>query len=143
MGTQSHTAADRVRAYLQSFAGRDPDQIAAHVTEDFVNEHTAALGQGCIGRSAYRERLPGFLDQMVDLAYEIEDLVEQGDRVMVAYRMTARWNGDTSISIRGAQHLVLRHGLIARRTDYWDSAAFLLQADPAAASALGRFGVGL
>lgn len=141
MGSQIRTAAGRVRAYLQSFAGRDPDQIVAHVTTDFVNEHTAALGQGCVGRAAYRERLPAFLGDMLDLAYEIEDLVEQGDQVMVTYRMTARWKGETAISMRGAQHLVVRDGFIAHRTDYWDSAAFLLQVDPAAASALGRFGL--
>ena len=31
------------RSYLESFASADPDAVAALVTQDFVNEHTAAL----------------------------------------------------------------------------------------------------
>ncbi len=46
------------------------------------------------------------------------------------------------IEVRGAQRLVVDDdGLIARRTDYWDSAVFLVQADPAAAAALAPFGI--
>ena len=60
------------RSYLASFADRDPDAIAAHVSDDFVNEHTAALGSSCEGRDEYLRRLPGFLDSMPGLRYEIE-----------------------------------------------------------------------
>lgn len=132
---------EQVRSYFAAFEQRDVDAIAAHVSDDFVNEHTAALGQGCVGRETYRERLPGFLEGMANLRYEIEDLVEQDGRVMVSYRMTAKWQGVTSISIRGAQRLVIADGLITRRTDYWDSAAFLLQADPEAAAMLTQLGM--
>lgn len=131
-----------VRSYFDSFSSRDPDVIAAHVSDDFTNEHTAALGRGCQGREAYRGRLPGFLADMVDLRYEIETLVAGSADVMVSYRMTARWRGDAPIDIRGAQHLVVSDGLVSRRVDYWDSAAFLVQADPAAAAALAAFGIG-
>ncbi len=131
-----------VRSYLDAFQGGDPDVISAHVSSDFVNEHAAALGQGCVGREEYRARLPRFLADMVGLRYEVEDLVADGDRVMVSYRLQARWQGRTPIAVRGAQHLVVRDGLIARRTDYWDSAAFLVQVDPDARAALGRFGIG-
>ena len=120
------------RSYLASFATRDPDAIAAHVGDDFVNEHTAALGSSCVGRDAYRERLPGFLADMVDLRYEPEDVVAEGDRVMVTYTMTARWQGSTPITVRGVQRLVVRDGRIAHRTDYWDSKVFLDQLDVAA-----------
>ena len=131
-----------VRSYFESFSTRDPDVISAHVSDDFTNEHTAALGRGCQGREAYRSRLPGFLADMVDLRYEIETLVAGSADVMVSYRMTARWQGTTPIDIRGAQHLVVSDGLVLRRVDYWDSAAFLVQADPAAAAALEAFGIG-
>ena len=33
-------------SYLSSFAGGDPDAIAAHVAPGFVNEHASALGRG-------------------------------------------------------------------------------------------------
>ncbi len=115
------------RSYLESFAGADPDGIAAHVSPDFVNEHTSTLGSSCVGRSTYRERLPSFLGDMIDLAYRIEDLVVDGDRVAAFYTMSARWQGTTPISVRGVQRLAIADGLITHRTDYWDSAAFLAQ----------------
>ncbi len=132
---------DLVRSYLASFATRDPAIIARHVSEDFINEHTAALGQGCRGRSTYQERLLGFLADMVDLHYEVESMVAQDDRVMVSYLMTARWKGDAPISIRGAQSLDVIEGQIVRRVDYWDSAVFLLQAVPEAYEPLAQFGL--
>ena len=118
-----------MRSYLASFTVGDVDRIAAHVSEGFVNEHTAKLGSGCVGKAAYVERLPGFLADMVDLEYHLEDLVASGDRVAVFYRMTARYQEASPIEICGAQRLVVRDGLIVHRTDYWDSAVFLDQID--------------
>ena len=127
--------------YLEAFATSDPEIIASFVAEDFVNEHTAALGSGCIGRDAYKDRLPGFLKDMVDLEYQVDDLVIDDDRVAVFYTMTARWQAETAISIQGVQRLEVRNGLIARRTDYWDSANFLVQVSADAREALGAFGI--
>jgi len=138
----SATTESIVRAYMAAFATGDPDAIAACVGEDFVNEHTAALGSGCVGRTAYRERLPGFLAGMANLVYEVEDVVADHTRAVVTYTMRADWEGRVPIEIRGAQRLVVDDdGLIIQRTDYWDSAVFLVQADPAAAEALARFGI--
>ena len=125
----SPSSADIVRAYFASFDARDPDAIAAFVTDDFVNEHTSALGAGCVGRDTYRERLDGFLDSMPGLHYEIEQLVEEGDSVAVFYTMTGRWQGEQPFTIRGAQRLRVTDGLIAERTDYWDSTTFLNQVE--------------
>lgn len=130
------------RSYFASFETGDPDAIAAHVRNDFVNEHTASLGSGCVGRANYRERLPGFLADMVGLRYDIEHLVVAGHEVMACYRMRARWQGETPIDIRGAQYLEIRDGLVVHRIDYWDSAAFLLQVDEDATAALAEFGIG-
>ena len=116
-----------VRSYFASFATGDPDVVAAHVSEDFVNEHTAALGSGCEGRAAYRERLPAFLADMAGLRYEIEHLIASGPDVAVFYRMTARWQGETPIEIKGAQRLRVDGTSITRRVDYWDSKVFLDQ----------------
>lgn len=129
------------RSYLEAFATADPDTIAAHVADDFINEHTAGLGTGCAGKAAYRERLPRFLADMVGLRYEIEDLVVDGDTVAAFYTMTASWQGEVPISIRGVQRIVVRDDLIQHRTDYWDSAVFLAQADPTARAALEPFGI--
>lgn len=130
------------RSYLESFTRRDPDEIAAHVSADFVNEHTSALGAGCVGRQAYRERLPEFLRDMVDLEYSIEYLLADGDSVGVFTTMRATWQGEAPISIRGVQRLVVVDGQITHRTDYWDSAVFLTQVSQEAREALAQFGVG-
>ncbi len=116
-------------SYLGSFAGRDPDLIASHVAQDFLNEHTSALGSNSSGRGGYRERLPDFLADMVDLNYEVEHLVVDGNTVAAFYVMTAKWQGGAPIRIRGVQRLVVDHGLIVHRTDYWDSQTFLNQID--------------
>ncbi|MGH9209842.1 MAG: nuclear transport factor 2 family protein [Acidimicrobiales bacterium] len=122
----SPDAVDVALAYVASFAGRDPDQIASHVTEDFVNEHTAALGSGCVGRAEYRHRLPAFLADFEGLLYEPEDVVAQGDRVVVAYRMTATYHGKP-IDLRGVFRLRIARGQVTHRVDYWDALTFLRQ----------------
>jgi steroid delta-isomerase-like uncharacterized protein len=120
------TAAAVARRYVESFASGDPDAVAAHVTDDFVNEHTAALGSGCVGRDEYRNRLPGFLATFSGLRYEIEDVIAEGDRVVVPYTMHAVHDGHP-VCIRGVMRFVVRDGLVARRTDYWDALTFLQQ----------------
>ena len=129
------------RSYMDSFSTGDPDQIAAHVSDDFVNEQTAALGSGCVTRAAYLERLPSFLGDMVGLRYDVEDLVVEGTKVAVFYKMVAQWRGEVDIEVRGVHRLVVTDDQITHRTDYWDSAAFLLQADSAARAALRPFGI--
>lgn len=130
-----------VRSYLESFDRRDPDEIAAHVAEAFVNEQTAALGTGCEGRAAYRERLPEFLGMIADLHYEVEQLVVDDGDVAAFYTLTGRWSGARAFSVRGVQRLHVEDGLITHRTDYWDSAAFLRQVDDDAAAVLRTIGI--
>lgn len=135
------TSEAHVRSYLASFDRRDPEEIAGHVSDDFVNEHTSGLGSGCLGRAAYRKRLPEFLAEMAGLHYQVEDLITDEDRTAAFYTMTATWQGETAIRIRGVQRLVVKDGLITHRTDYWDSAVFLGQVSEDARSALESFGV--
>ncbi len=128
--------ASAVEAYLDALNAHDADAIAARVTPDFHNEHTSQLGTSLHGRSAYRERLTGFLDRFTDLHYEIEDLIAAGDRASVAYRMTFRAAGSDGVRrpivIRGVFRFTVRDGLIAHRVDYWDGLEYQRQveADP-------------
>jgi ketosteroid isomerase-like protein len=114
------------RSYLSSFASGDADLVASHVSEDFINEHTSALGSSCEGRGEYRLRLPGFIASLPGLRYEVEDIVADGDRVVAAYLLTAEVSS-RPIRIRGVMRMWVRDGLIARRVDYWDSKSFLDQ----------------
>ncbi len=129
------------RSYLEAFAIGSAEAIADHVSADFVNEHTSALGAGCVGQDAYRQALVGFLNDMVDLRYEIEHLIVEGPEVAAFYTLTARWQGEHPISVRGVQRLVVADGLITHRTDYWDSAVFLTQTSEEARTALTPFGI--
>jgi len=127
VGRHGVNATEVARAYLESFATGDPDQVAALVTDDFVNDHTAALGSGCVGREEYRRRLPGFLSSMPGLRYDVERIVAQGDDAAAAYVLHATVN-DRAIAVRGVMMITARQGRVAKRTDYWDSLVFQRQA---------------
>ena len=129
---QVDTRGEIVSAYLASFATGDSDAVAAYVTDDFVNEHLSELGSGCNGRDEYRRRLPGFLSTFAGARYSIVTLAEvstpgAGD-VVVRYRFQATYDG-TPIDIPGVMWFDVRDGLVARRTDLWDSLTFLRQTD--------------
>lgn len=113
-------------SYLESFTKRDPDLIASHVSEDFKNIHTSALGDPCEGRSSYRNKLPGFLEKFKNLTYECEEMVALDEKVFVSYLMKAEVDGN-NISINGVFNLKIVNGYIESRIDYFDSLTFLKQ----------------
>jgi predicted ester cyclase len=115
------------RGYLHSFATGDPEAVTRWVTDEFVNEHTAALGSASSGKDEYARRIPGFLASMPGLRYEVEDVVADGQRVMATYTLHARVNG-RDVAVRGAMRFRVEGDLIAHRTDYWDSLVFQRQA---------------
>ncbi len=115
------------RAYLAAFGTGNPDAVTVLVTDDFINEHTAALGGGCVGKAEYVRRVPGFLASMPSLRYEVEEVIAQGDRVAAAYTLHAHVN-DRDIAVRGVMRFRVEGELIAQRTDYWDSLVFKQQA---------------
>ncbi|HSB88106.1 MAG TPA: nuclear transport factor 2 family protein [Ilumatobacteraceae bacterium] len=127
MSAAVQSPAEVCRGYLEAFSTGEPEAVAAFVTDDFVNEHTAALGGGCVGIDEYRRRLPGFMASMPGLRYDIEDVVADGDRVCAAYTLRTTVN-DKPIAVRGVMRFFLRDGKIAHRIDYWDSLVFQRQA---------------
>lgn len=124
---QIRTPAELCASYLASFATGDADLIASHVAAGFINEHTSALGAGCVGNEEYRRRLPGFIGSMPGLIYNVETITAEGGDVWAAYTLSANVN-DRPISIRGAMHFEVDGNLISRRVDYWDSQVFKNQA---------------
>jgi steroid delta-isomerase-like uncharacterized protein len=122
----SQAPADVARSYLASFADRDPDAIAAHVAEGFVNDHASALGSRSDGRDEYRRRLPDFLARFPGLRYDVQQVVADGPSVAVAYVMTATSDGHP-IEVRGVMLFDIADTEIRSRTDYWDSLTFLRQ----------------
>ncbi|HLQ13512.1 MAG TPA: nuclear transport factor 2 family protein [Steroidobacteraceae bacterium] len=132
-------AATTVRGYIGALNRGNPDDIVSYVSDEFVNEHTSALGETVTGRGAYRTRLEDFLGQFRELHYEIEQTIAEGAQVAVAYRMSARYRDvgsgfalDCPIQIRGMFRFRVEHGRIVHRVDYWDSAEFQRQVRSAA-----------
>ena len=121
------TPAERCTAFLAAFATGDPAAVVAHVSAEFVNEHTAALGSGCTGRDEYARRVPGFLASMPGLRYEIEDVLADNERVAIAYTLHAHVN-ERDVAVRGVMRFRVEGDLIAHRIDYWDSLVFQQQA---------------
>lgn len=119
-------AREIVEGYLHALSSGDVEGTVALVADGFVNEITAAIGAGTNGRDDYRSRLPGFLAQFAALQYEIVDIIAEGDRVSVRYRLTANFNG-YPIDIPGVMLFEVRNDLIVRRTDVWDSMTLLRQ----------------
>lgn len=125
------TPAEVCRAYLAAFATGDPDAVVALVTDDFVNEHTAALGSGCEGKEEYARRVPGFLASMPGLRYDVEEVIAEGDRVAAAYTLHTTFTSDgieRPIAVRGMMRFRVEGDLVAHRVDYWDSLVFQRQA---------------
>jgi len=130
----SKAVAQLVRAYIAALNARDAAAAAACVSEDFVNEHTARLGESLRGREAYRQRLADFLAEFPELRYELETIIVENGEAAVAYRMSGRWCGPDQryvpgkpFSLRGMFRFEVRNGAISRRVDYWDSAEFMRQ----------------
>lgn len=123
--------AERALSYLASFGGGDPDRIAAHVTDGFVNDHASALGAACAGREEYRRRLPGFLASMPGLRYEPGAPIVDGDRVAAPYELHATGTDPDGavvpVRIRGVMLLRFDGALIAERLDVWDALTYLRQ----------------
>ena len=64
--------------------------------------------------------MPGSLDEFRDLGYDVEDIVGEADKVVVAYTMRASWRGERPVAIRGVCRFRVREGLTVHRVDYWD-----------------------
>ena len=134
------TAVDVARSYLAALGSDDPDAVAAHVTDDFVNEHQSEIGSGCTGRAAYRERLPGFMASFPNRCYTVVEAVEGppldgsdaagSDTAVVAvrYRFGADAEGHR-IDIPGVMWFGIRDGSITRRIDTWDSLTYFRQTE--------------
>ncbi len=120
------TSREIALSYLKAFSSGDPDTVAAYVSENFENNQIGLLGTGCKGRDEYRRRLVGYLGTFRNIQYTPEDIIHDGDRVTIAYRMTAQDN-DRPIEIHGVMLITISDGLVSVRSDYWDGLSYLQQ----------------
>ena len=124
------SAEETVRNYIRALNGDDVDAVVGWVSNNFVNEHTAVLGDSVTGRDAYRSRLATFFAEFPQRNYEVEEIIADHGRIAVPYRLSATWLATASVdsprpfAIRGMFRFEVENALITKRTDYWDSAEF-------------------
>ncbi|PCI49681.1 MAG: hypothetical protein COB49_04610 [Alphaproteobacteria bacterium] len=120
------TPRDIALNYLKSFSSGDPDIVASHVTKDFENNQMGVFGMCFKGRDLYREKLIGFLSSFRNIEYIPEDVIVDGDRVVIAYRMATE-NNLHSVDIRGVMIITISGDRVSVRSDYWDGLSYLKQ----------------
>lgn len=122
------TPKEVVIAYVAALNDHDPEGVCAWVSGDFFNEHTSARGRSVTGRSAYRDRLPGFFGAFPGLRYDIEGVVADGGQVAVAYHMSAQYSLPPApprpFALKGVFWFEVRDDLITHRVDYHDGLTF-------------------
>lgn len=119
---------DVALSYLNALGSDDPDAVAAHVSDDFRNEHQSELGSECVGRDTYRGRLPAFMASFPGRCYTVVDTVSNEHTVAVRYLFGADVSG-YRINIPGVMWFEVSDGLVTRRIDTWDSLTFFRQTD--------------
>lgn len=113
-------------SYLEAFSSGEPDQIVAHVSENFQNNQMGLIGSGCTGRDIYRQKLKGFLSTFKNLRYTVEDVICEDNRVAVSYQMNAEDQG-RPIETHGVMIITISGDLIDVRSDYWDGLTYFKQ----------------
>ncbi|MEM6683400.1 MAG: nuclear transport factor 2 family protein [Pseudomonadota bacterium] len=120
-----------IRRYLNAFSSGDPEQVAACVTEDFINQHLGMLGGGCTGRDAYLKRLGKFLTDFAALRYDVLETCAHESHGSARYLMHFR-QGGAQFEVPGMMWFAFKDGAIAQRTDCWDGLVYLKQAGTSA-----------
>jgi len=130
---QSRKSSQVIQSYLAAFSTGVAKTVAAHVAEDFINEHLGLLGGGCVGKSAYEKRLEGFLASFQNLRYEVLAICAEEDKGSARYQMHFK-QGGKDFEVPGIMWFALSDGLITKRTDCWDGLTYLKQAEADAAA---------
>jgi predicted ester cyclase len=88
------TTADVVRDVFALVNDRDLARLAAErISSDFVRHDLAEMWPGVAGRDGVRDFLTMLIGAAPDLRLEIDDLIENGDRAAVRFRMTGTHTG--------------------------------------------------
>jgi ketosteroid isomerase-like protein len=119
---------ETVQLGLEAFNRRDAAALQALCTPDveLVPLRAALEDRAYRGPNAVAEMLREFDESWEDLTYEIEELCEAGDQVLVFARLRGRGRA-TGIPVDQRLYLVMRFrdGLLARFRTYTDQAEAL------------------
>ncbi|WP_300016844.1 nuclear transport factor 2 family protein [Pseudonocardia sp.] len=103
-----------VARFQKAFDTRDVDAIMAAMTPDCVFEDTSPPdGARHVGPDAVRAAWTALFTASPDGAFETEEIIEAGDRVVVRRRYS--WGGG---HVRGIDVFTVRGGLVAEKPAY-------------------------
>lgn len=132
---------ETIKKWVAATNTRDPKQIAATLHPDYEY----VFGRNLIkGKDKAEEEWKLFLEGIPDFFYEIQLMMESGDKVMAKLRMTGTQTGpfrfvgtdslekaippsNNKIDIEGCGVFVIKDEKILRLERYWDSATLLKQ----------------
>jgi uncharacterized protein len=117
-----------VRRAIEAFSRGDLDAAAAeavYAPDVEFHEDPKLLEPGVYrGREEIEAYFRQFLDSFEEYRFEIEELLDAGDRVVVFNRQWARGKGSgAEVEMRNAWVFTLRDGRIVRVQPYWDRSA--------------------
>ncbi len=108
-----------IERFNLAFNRQDIDATMAGMTSDCVFENTSPAPDGArfVGQEAVRREFSAFFESSPSAAFEVEEMIEAGDRCVV--RWTYRWqNADGTGHVRGVDVFTVRDGKVAEKLSY-------------------------
>jgi len=113
-----------VRDWLDGLNGRDLDRVMAHFAENAVFQSPTVLllspgSDGTVrGRDAIRRLFAAGLEHFPALRFELHDVIEQPDRVIIIHR---KHNGFVERAGLTVETFEIADGLVRRNVVYWST----------------------
>jgi predicted SnoaL-like aldol condensation-catalyzing enzyme len=104
---------------LNWWVGGDVSVIDETNAPDFVSH--SSDGGGTDGRDAYKDRLSGFIGLFSDRTIEIEDVIAEGDKVVVRYSWGAVAPGNRQVNSKSMAIYRIVGGKIAEEWEEHDT----------------------
>jgi steroid delta-isomerase-like uncharacterized protein len=132
--TATDTATEVARRYFTAIGKQDLDAALACWKEGGV-DHLAPVGE-LRAPDGMRAYFGSLFSAMPDLTYEVREMVSEGDRVAVWWRLRGTFTGTPFDGIRatgggveaeGLDYVRVEDGLIVRNDSYWDDSAIARQ----------------
>jgi predicted ester cyclase len=132
--TKSKAAPEVAKSYFDAVTAKDPDEMAKHWHKDGIDE---LVPVGIFrGPDEIRDYFREVFGASTDSVFEVEDMITEGRKVVVRWRMWGTFDGKPFMDIeptgrrfeiRGADCLEVERGKIVRNTAFYDGAEFARQ----------------
>jgi len=134
--THNHPSAEtnrrRIIELIDAWNAHDPARVAACYAAGYIGKDVGMAGQQR-GPGDMRKVMQYYLRAFPDLRIELDDLIIDGDRAVIVWRLHGTQQGtfmkipptQQRVAVCGATIVELQAGLITRATRIWDVAGLL------------------